>query len=55
MKPIRFEGVYDPTIWKPVEGAEGYFVNMEGKIKGRRGRVLKGTVDGGRVSNVRNW
>lgn len=47
MKPIRFEGVYDPTIWKPVEGADGYFVNMEGKIKGRRGRVLKGTVDGG--------
>lgn len=46
MKPIRFEGVYDPTIWKPVEGAEGYFVNMEGKVKGRSGRVLKGTVDG---------
>lgn len=42
MKPIRFEGVYDPTIWKPVEGAEGYFVNMEGKVKGRSGRVLKG-------------
>ncbi|MGN8688820.1 HNH endonuclease [Atopobiaceae bacterium HCP3S3_F7] len=46
MKPIRFEGVYDPTIWKPVEGAEGYFVNMEGKIKGRRGRVLKGFLAG---------
>ncbi|WAX15584.1 DNA endonuclease [Enterococcus phage EG103P2] len=47
MKPIRFEGVYDPTIWKPVEGAEGYFVNMEGKIRGRRGRVLKGYIRGG--------
>lgn len=47
MKPIRFEGVYDPTIWKPVEGAEGYFVNMEGKVKGRRGRVLKGYLMGG--------
>lgn len=46
MKPIRFEGVYDPTIWKPVEGAEGYFVNMEGKVKGRQGRVLKGSVKG---------
>lgn len=46
MKPIRFEGVYDPTIWKPVEGAEGYFVNMEGKVKGRRGRVLKGYFSG---------
>lgn len=44
MKPIRFEGVYDPTIWKPVEGAEGYFVNMEGKVKGRYGRVLKGFI-----------
>lgn len=44
MKPIRFEGVYDPTIWKPVEGAEGYFVNMEGKVKGRSGRVLKGSL-----------
>lgn len=44
MKPIRFEGVYDPTIWKPVEGAEGYFVNMEGKVKGRRGKVLKGYI-----------
>lgn len=44
MKPIRFEGVYDPTIWKPVEGAEGYFVNMEGKVKGRQGRVLKGSI-----------
>lgn len=48
MKPIRFEGVYDPTIWKPVEGAAGYFVNMEGKIKGRSGRVLKGFLQGGR-------
>lgn len=48
MKPIRFEGVYDPTIWKPVEGAEGYFVNMEGKIKGRSGRVLKGFLQGDR-------
>lgn len=47
MKPIRFEGVYDPTIWKPVEGAEGYFVNMEGKVKGRRGIVLKGYLKGG--------
>lgn len=47
MKPIRFEGVYDPTIWKPVEGAEGYFVNMEGKVKGKSGRVLKGTLIGG--------
>lgn len=47
MKPIRFEGVYDPTIWKPVEGAEGYFVNMEGKVKGRSGRVLKGFLQGG--------
>lgn len=47
MKPIRFEGVYDPTIWKPVEGAEGYFVNMEGKVKGRRGRVLKQQDDKG--------
>lgn len=47
MKPIRFEGVYDPTIWKPVEGAEGYFVNMEGKVKGRRGRVLKGNLGEG--------
>lgn len=46
MKPIRFEGVYDPTIWKPVEGAEGYFVNMEGKVKGRSGRVLKGYLVG---------
>lgn len=46
MKPIRFEGVYDPTIWKPVEGAEGYFVNMEGKIKGRSGKVLKGFPQG---------
>lgn len=46
MKPIRFEGVYDPTIWKPVEGAEGYFVNMEGKIKGRSGKVLKGYLAG---------
>lgn len=47
MKPIRFEGVYDPTIWKPIEGAEGYFVNMEGKVKGRRGRVLKGSTING--------
>lgn len=47
MKPIRFEGVYDPTIWKPVEGAEGYFVNMEGKVKGRSGRVLNGYRNGG--------
>lgn len=47
MQPIRFEGVYDPTIWKPVEGAEGYFVNMEGKVKGRRGRVLRGSLRGG--------
>lgn len=47
MKPIRFEGVYDPTIWKPVEGADGYFVNMEGKVKGRRGRVLNGSIRGG--------
>lgn len=47
MKPIRFEGVYDPTVWKPVEGAEGYFVNMEGKVKGRRGRVLKGNLING--------
>lgn len=57
MKPIRFEGVYDPTIWKPVEGAEGYFVNMEGKIKGRQGRVLNGSIVNGyplfRVSGVR--
>ena len=44
MKPIRFEEVYDPTIWKPVEGAEGYFVNMEGKVKGRYGKVLKGFI-----------
>lgn len=51
MKPIRFEGVYDPTIWKPVEGAEGYFVNMEGKVKGRRGRVLKGFLQ----SNYPAW
>lgn len=42
MKPIRFEGVYDPTIWKPIKGADGYFVNMEGNIKGRSGKVLKG-------------
>lgn len=47
MKPIRFEGVYDPTIWKPVEGAEGYFVNMEGKVKGRSGKVLNGYLMGG--------
>lgn len=47
MKPIRFEGVYDPTIWKPVEGAEGYFVNMEGKVRGRRGQLLKGYLRGG--------
>lgn len=47
MKSIRFEGVYDPTIWKPVEGAEGYFVNMEGKVKGRYGRVLRGTIKSG--------
>lgn len=47
MKQIRFEGVYDPTVWKPVEGAEGYFVNMEGKVRGRSGRVLKGTILGG--------
>lgn len=47
MKPIRFEGVYDPTIWKPVEGAEGYFVNMEGMVKGRYGRVLKGSIKSG--------
>lgn len=47
MKPIRFEGVYDPTIWKPIKGADGYFVNMEGKIKGRSGKVLKGAISGG--------
>lgn len=44
MKPIRFEGVYDPTVWKPVEGAEGYFVNMEGKVRGRYGRELRGFI-----------
>lgn len=57
MKPIRFEGVYDPTIWKPVEGAEGYFVNMEGKVKGRYGRELNGSILNGyplfRVSGSR--
>ena len=59
MNPIRFEGVYDPTIWKPVEGAEGYFVNMEGKVKGRSGRVLKGFLQSGypyfRVGKVGSW
>lgn len=53
MKPIRFEGVYDPTIWKPVEGAEGYFVNMEGNVKGRSGRVLKGSLAGGMYPTFR--